>query len=856
VLKVLIFFFFLFLTSFFARVFEEICATKGKGELDKLATAFVSLASLCEPTFHASWLQLTLPCLSGLRLPSPLSVAMMQSYLVQHSTEWVHMILAPFFSRLVAGKMKRKRAMKDSDLIESFQIVMELLTSDDALNILPRNVRALAGLLWNSSRNMGLSPSDQADVVADFFFQRLIYPVLLVPDQYGLIELGRPLRPLAKQILQGVTKCLSAVIYKMDLSSTAYACMVPFVPEAAARIETFVKKLAVDPEHNGFADFVNHPDDIDIGMEHGDGGLGLWLTLLLQSGRKSEDEKFKEIMNGLEIVGSELERRRAIASVINEEQEFTIRVDGVTFWLRELDYGVMMEGTAMRMANEWLKKVNQLRAVLRMGLNKRTHPSQWNGIISDLLEEADWSVFAEFGKILRSNLPIVANSVDESLEQAIVAYKRENSRDPLRDLIAVLVHGKTLLTRIYRLPLALDEGERDRLIKVLDQASEYMDISVSSDCSEMVRLHQMQSSMIAGWSNFPNTLLEGSGIVKAGRRQVMYGKIVATSPASIKTAKYAMLLSDSLVLMEMVKREGKMENASSAIDREANFGGGNAFQQKVSSTPDLKKRGAKKDAAEEKAEKKNEKKNKAAEICFRLIVAIDLADAQLRLRPSTSSFLLIDRTGVSYDIAVSSSQKMEWITSWSKINCMQHSQSLTPRASDSGKVSPGGTPRPRSGGASPAGSNPTSPRPETPRSDDEDDIDEMEALMALGMYDTAVIKKPDAPESEADNQFMSMVGNMKRRDGKSRIALTELFTPPPGLVVRAWKDSIRMMKHHEPEVEEEAAGAGAGAGAVVEEPLSPKGKVIEETVSETNDEELALREMMANLKCTLRFFKE
>ncbi len=85
-----------------------------------------------------------------------------------------------------------------------------------------------------------------------------------------------------------------------------------------------------------------------------------------------------------------------------------------------LEYGLMAEGTALRLCGEWLKRVNQLRADLRIGLSNRVHPLQWNGRISvrcprlvwlllllcshfpppkDLIRDAKFSLFAEFGKV-------------------------------------------------------------------------------------------------------------------------------------------------------------------------------------------------------------------------------------------------------------------------------------------------------------------------------------------------------------------------------------------------------------------------------------------------------------------------
>jgi hypothetical protein len=285
-------------------------------------------------------------------------------------------------------------------------------------------VHALAGLLWVNARNLGLDRAQQIEIVADFYFQRLVYPVLLVPDQFGLVMEGSPLPSLARDILQGITKCLAAAVYQMNIFNTTYGYMQSVVKAAWPKMSAFVERLSIDPKQLGWGDFVNFPTTIDVEPQHGDGGIGMWLSLLLNSSStlpQSDEELRKRILPELEVVGSELERRRAIQNVVSEEKDFTMRLDGVTFWLRNLDYGVMMEGTALRMANEWLKKVNQLRAVLRIGLNKRTHYTQWNGRISDLFQDSDFAVFVDFGKVLKSSLSIVANSVDLSLERAILA---------------------------------------------------------------------------------------------------------------------------------------------------------------------------------------------------------------------------------------------------------------------------------------------------------------------------------------------------------------------------------------------------------------------------------------------------
>src|SRR5690606_360904 len=131
----------------------------------------------------------------------------------------------------------------------------------------------------------------------------------------------------------------------------------------------------------------------------------------------------------------------------------------------------------------------------------------------------------------------------------------------------------------------------------------------------------------------------------------------------IKAAKYAMLLSDALVLLVPAERT---EDKSSARDRETNFGGGNAFQQKVVS-PAVKKPN-KQDGAEKAKEKKK------AEVCFRLVKCIPLKDAQLRLRPTSHSFVLVDKGGLSHEIAFLPAQKMDWITAWANIEGMEHSR--------------------------------------------------------------------------------------------------------------------------------------------------------------------------------------
>ncbi len=67
-----------------------------------------------------------------------------------------------------------------------------------------------------------------------------------------------------------------------------------------------------------------------------------------------------------------------------------------------------------------------------------------------------WLVFANFARVLMRNLPIISNSVDRSLERTILAYKAENGRDPLRDLVATLLHGR------YAVYACVYERERER----------------------------------------------------------------------------------------------------------------------------------------------------------------------------------------------------------------------------------------------------------------------------------------------------------------------------------------------------------------------------------------------------------
>ncbi len=825
------------------------CRDLRKDAVDDLATSFVVLAAAAG-CFHPSWLLLTVPCLCGVRQPTPFSVAVQQSYLMQQSSQWAQAMLSPFFARMVVGKMKRKRAMKEADLIESFETLVELVTSDEAISVLPRNVHALAGLLWTKTRNLGMDRATQIDVVADFYFQRLVYPVLLVPDQFGLVDGDRVLGPLVRKILQGIVKCVAAAVFQVDLSSSPFAYMAGHVKSARARMFAFVEKLVVDPLQKGWGDFVDYPAEIVIAMEQGDSGLGVWLNLMLQRGGATQNAELKQLMAELDVVGSELERRQTIESVVNEEKDFTLRMDGVSFWLRDFEYGLMVEGTALRMANEWLKKVNQLRAVLRISLNKRTHYTQWNGKISDLVDAADFAVFAEFAKVLRSVLPIVANSVNQSLERAILAYKQETQRDPLRDLVAVSVHGKTLLTRLSRLPPALKEEERIRLAAVLEKKASSLNDLLTQECSEIVRLHQMQSSFITGWSSFPRELVEQSGLVKAGRTQLMYGKVAPIQPATIKTAKYAMLLSDVLILLGGVSAD-KAEGASSARDREECFGGGNAFQMEVGT---VSGKGVRQKTAQAS------KMLKGIDVCFRIVGCMNLAGARLKLKPSQNAFVVNSASGaVSFEMAVTAAQKMEWITAWSNVTGMEHNQKQElantlavgiQKPGEPGFASPrSSAASPRSKEASPKGSPSASPRP--PPVDD-DDIDEIEALMALGMYDTAVLKKPDAAPTEEDNNFLSMVGQLKRRDGKARISLEELFQPPPGLLVKVWKDSLRHMAHPAPPSgvlsDDEAAENELSIPAV--EVTVPSEPTAEET------EEMQLRAMMAHCSLTLRFARD
>lgn len=216
-------------------------------------------------------------------------------------------------------------------------------------------------------------------------------------------------------------------------------------------------------------------------------------------------------------------------------------------------------------------------------------------------------------------------------------------------------------------------------------------------------------------------------------------------PATLKSAKYAMLLSDVLLLLETVPPE----NTSSAQDRERCFGGGNVFQTSVVSATD---KGVRKGS-----EAKSKKQLKGIDVCFRLIACFDLNGGRVRLKPAQNSFVLTDKTQASVEIAVTAAQKLEWVTGWSKVECMEHSHRLElpsnrissgagstgadvgDRASlslggDLGAASPRKTPR--STDASPRSSPSGSPRT---AGAEEEDVDEIEALMALGMYARVVL---------------------------------------------------------------------------------------------------------------------
>ena len=716
---------------------------------------------------------------------------------------------------------------------------MELMTSEEAIGMLPRNIQAFAGLLWRESRSLGLDQATQVEIVSDFYFKRLLHPLLLVPDQYGLIEPDKLLAPLARSILQGILKCLGACVYSMDLASTPLGYMMPAIKAARVKVARFVEKLAADPKKQNWSEFVDFAPEIDVDAAAGDSGLGVWLNLLLRFGKATQNALLAPLVREAEAVGTELERRRAVEGVVNEEKDFTLRMDGVTFWLRDLDLGLLaVEGTALRMANEWLKKVNQLRAVLRISLNKRTHYTQWNGRIADLVDAADFGVFAEYAKVLRNSLPILANSLNQTLERAVLAYKQETSRDPLRDLVAVAVHGNTLLTRLGRLPPAREAEEQERLAAVLARAGTLLNDTMCQECSEIVRLHQMQSSIVTGWSTFPRELVEQSGLVRPGRKQILYGKVTPLHPSAIRATKYAMLLSDVLLLLEAVS--DKFEGASSAREREECFGGGNAFQQSLGPA------GGK--GVRKKVATHGRKQLKGIDVCFRLVACVSLVGAKLRLKPAQNAFVVASASGaVTVELGVAAAQKMEWITAWAKVDCMEHSQKVDASSSGGLLSAKGGSDvalsSPHSSEASPRSSPSSSPRPATSSEDDE--IDEIEALMALGMYETAVLRKPDCETTDVDSSFLSMIGQMKRRDGKSRIPLEELFQPPPGLVVKVWQDSLRHMK---PGLVEDDEPEPAAPAAQAAQEL-PAAKTEEET------EEMQLRMMLANCQVTLRFMR-
>ncbi len=136
---------------------DMVCNAEGfdKSKLDSFALVFVTLAQAAN-CVHPVWLSMAKPCLSGERVPSPFSVAVLQSFVMQRwcvrvvflarhcrpsnakfvcfslcSVQWVPRLLGPLFARLASSKLKRKRAMKEAELGEAFQALMDALTSDE-----------------------------------------------------------------------------------------------------------------------------------------------------------------------------------------------------------------------------------------------------------------------------------------------------------------------------------------------------------------------------------------------------------------------------------------------------------------------------------------------------------------------------------------------------------------------------------------------------------------------------------------------------------------------------------------------------------------------------------------------------
>lgn len=746
--------------------------------------------------------------------------------------------------------------MRPEDLIEVFNDLVETLICPEAITSMPRLLRGLVGTLWHSIRQAGLEKKVQVDVLSDIFFVHMVYPALLVPDQYELVD--RPLSPLARELLRACAKCLQACITNISLEKSTFACVEPLRKMSAARMALMIEGLAVDPEKRSWSDLSEFPAKLVIPLS-AESDLGSFMAHIISGDPAlllAEDPALASMVRDLGEVAGSLQQRAMLLSIVEEDGEFTDRVDGVTTWATsEAELGLTVEASALRLCGEWIRKINQMRADLRTGLTNRVHPLQWNGCISDLVKNANFGLFPEFGKVLLRNLAVLANSTDKALELSMQAYKTQTQRDPLRDFVAILTNGQTILTRIARLS-GFTEKEAAAIQEHVEAASRALALGdVCKQCLEMVKLHQMQASIVGGWSSIPRNLVDGTGLVTTARRPITAGRVTILSPPQARGARYAMLLSDMVILLA---RAPALDTGSSADARSEAFGSGNAFaiKQPIQGGTDTRSR--------QQLQRGSGAVKPKNQLRFRVVTVIPFEGSKLFLIETQSMFALATK-GSFYEIRVQ--DPAPWFHAWQgvtglfKVRTQDAKEALaawdgaprTPTARRDSSASPLQQPLHQQQAAA------QQEEPAASSGGDEED-DEMAALMALGMYDTAVIREEKAPNEE-DKQFSEMVDLVKRRDGKKKMNLLDLFTPPAPLVESEVRSSMRTMRANLDLEDDGGGGSGGGAlrrrstsVACEDAPSSPSLSAPPAAPSEADEtEETALRAMIANCKITLRF---
>jgi GTPase-activator protein for Ras-like GTPase len=152
-------------------------------------------------------------------------------------------------------------------LAQTAQMLLDHITSNATLSQMPREVRAITGVMRALSLEFGLAEAQADALVGGFIMLRVFSPALVTPESWGVIEDPPP--PRARRNLVLLVKLLQNASNGVAFSAKE-PFMQPFnsfVEQNRGGMKAYLSACSVDPEDRGWEDLLRaseHPIDFDI----------------------------------------------------------------------------------------------------------------------------------------------------------------------------------------------------------------------------------------------------------------------------------------------------------------------------------------------------------------------------------------------------------------------------------------------------------------------------------------------------------------------------------------------------------------------------------------------------------------